>query len=148
MTTPHPAPPRRGAGRSTRRLRSPAPLLTLLLGLSACAADADGLAVELSALAVEGQTISRTNGCAACHGRNGEGGVGPELIGLHGREVVLDDGTTLLADETYLREAIVDPTATQVEGYRLPMPSTRLSDDQVDALIAYIVELADVEVGS
>jgi cytochrome c oxidase subunit 2 len=114
-----------------------------VLSLAACAADGnDPDAVPLSPTAAEGRSISLSNGCAACHGTNGEGGVGPPFVGLAGSTVELDDGTSVVADRAYLIESIKDPGAKQQAGYRLPMPSNRLTDDQIDKIIAWIDELS------
>jgi cytochrome c oxidase subunit 2 len=123
--------------------RSVAPLVGLfsVAALAGCAADAGSADLDLSPRAEQGYTIARTNGCAACHGSNGEGGIGPELVGLFGSEVELDDGTTVVADTAYLTESIVDPTAKQVAGYRLAMPANNLDAAQVAAVVAYIEEL-------
>lgn len=83
-----------------------------------------------------------TNGCVACHGPEGEGTIGPSWQGLYGSVVLLDDGSTVVADEDYLRRAIVDPAAERVAGYNLAMPKVALTDEQVDALITYIQELS------
>lgn len=96
----------------------------------------------LSPAAEAGRATMLSNGCASCHGANGQGGVGPAYVGLYGSEVVLADGTTVTADEAYLRESITDPAAKKVEGYQVPMPTNNLTDAEVDEIIAYITELA------
>ncbi len=59
---------------------------------------------------------------------------------LYGRTVRIAGGETVLADETYLRESILNPRAKIVEGYEPAMPSFegQLSEEQIVALIAYI----------
>lgn len=78
------------------------------------------------------------SGCAACHGRDGEGGVGPAWVGLAGSERTLDDGRTLVADVDYLRRSITDPGADVVAGYTIRMPVAALSETEVDDLVTYI----------
>lgn len=112
---------------------------TTSIVLGACGGGGDQ--PDLSPLAAEGRDLVRANGCASCHGANGQGGVGPAFAGLYGSEVTLDDGSTVLADEAYLRESITDPRAKIVDGYGLPMPTNNLSDDEIDAIIAYIMAL-------
>ena len=80
-------------------------------------------------------------GCAACHGSNGEGGVGPRLIGLLDSEIELQDGSVIVADEAYIRESIVDPSAKIHAGFEIAMPNNNLTDDEVDKLVAYIKAL-------
>jgi cytochrome c oxidase subunit 2 len=102
----------------------------------------DGSAdLALSPQASAGREIVRTNGCAACHGLDGEGGVGPAFAGRYGATVTLTDGTTVIADDAYLEESIRNPDAARVEGYALTMPDNGLSDDQIAAVIAFIREL-------
>lgn len=74
--------------------------------------------------------------------------MGPPFIGLFGSDVELDDGTTVVADQAYLVESIKEPTAKKVAGYRLPMPQNGLTDEDVDQIVAYIIDLADAEEGS
>ena len=108
--------------------------------LAGCAADEGGPA--LAAQAEQGREIARTNGCAACHGTNGQGGVGPAFTGLYGSQVTLADGSTVVADEAYLAESIRTPGASKSAGYDIDMPSNNLDDDQIAAVIAYIRALA------
>ncbi len=113
------------------------------LSLSACAANDSGApAIDLSPAAARGNTLARASGCGACHGANGEGGVGPTFVGLFGSNVELADGSTVVADREYLIESIKQPAAKKVAGYRLPMPTNRLSDDEIDQILTYIEALA------
>lgn len=88
----------------------------------------------------EGEGLFNSQGCVACHGRDGSGAMGPALAGVYLDEVVLDDGTTVVADEAYLRLAITDPSAQQVEGY-LEMPANNLTAEQVQAIVDWIKTL-------
>ena len=96
---------------------------------------------ELSPAAAAGREVALAEGCAACHGDNGEGSIGPAWIGLAGSTVDLEGGGTVVADTEYLRRSIVEPEADIVAGMTVKMPVTELSDEQVDNLIAYIEEL-------
>lgn len=103
---------------------------------------------DLSPAADEGRALMRSNGCASCHGANGQGGVGPALEGVYGSEVELDDGTTVIAERDYLHESIVDPDAKRVDGYRLKMPTNNLTDDEVERIVDYIVEIGGEDAAS
>lgn len=117
-----------------------APLVTVAIAsLTSCGADTTGQ--PLSPEAARGREVARTNGCSACHGSNGEGGVGPPFAGLYGSPVTLADGSTVVADDTYLTEAIREPDAARPAAYDVAMPSNDLSDEQVAAVVAYIREL-------
>jgi cytochrome c oxidase subunit 2 len=93
--------------------------------------------------AVAGQQLFQTLGCVSCHGANGEGGRGPTLAGLFGREVRLSNGQTLRADEPYIRESILNPQAKLVEGFGPIMPTFQgqVSEDQLVQLLAFIKSL-------
>ena len=77
--------------------------------------------------------------CRGCHSIDGRSRTGPTFQGLYGSEVRLDSGETLIADDQYLRRAIIDPRATTRDGYRDIMPPfTDFDDQEIDALIAFI----------
>jgi cytochrome c oxidase subunit 2 len=124
----------------------PRVLVTALLAVGAFAAcaGADGGApseLNLSPAGEAGWQMARAKGCATCHGSAGQGGVGPALAGLYGTEVALQDGTTVLADDTYLARSINDPNADKVEGYNLPMPQSNLSDAEIASILDYLREI-------
>ena len=109
------------------------------LTLAACGGDGDG--PTLSAAGEAGRNTMRTNGCASCHGANGQGGVGPAFQGLYGTEVELEDGTTVVADDDYLATSIREPGSQIVAGYRVPMPTNDLTDAEIAEIIDYIREI-------
>ncbi len=55
----------------------------------------------------------------------------------------LASGDTVVADESYVRESIVNPAAKVVAGYQPVMPTFQgqVSEEQLIALIAYIQSL-------
>lgn len=129
------------------RFVAPVALTLAVTALAGCGANAGSADLDLTPRGEDGRKIANSNGCAACHGSEGEGGVGPTFVGLFGSEVELDDGTTVTATEEYLRESITMPDTKKVAGYRLPMPANDLSREEVDAVVDYIVELADEGTG-
>ncbi len=86
-----------------------------------------------------GAELFATLSCGTCH-KAEDGERGPSLRGIRGRTVRLEGGATAVADEGYLREAILDPGARIVAGYRPLMPTYRgqVSEEQVLALIEYM----------
>src|SRR5215216_2047559 len=89
-----------------------------------------------------GQALVAANGCAACHSINGAQGIGPTWFGLFGSEVLLTDGTTVIADEAYLAESIHEPQAKIVKGFETQlMPTYGFTDAQIDDIVAYIKTL-------
>jgi cytochrome c oxidase subunit 2 len=93
-------------------------------------------------LASNGQSIFQQLGCITCH-RSDTQGRGPNLVGLFGKPVQLEDGRTVIADENYIRESILNPSAKIVSGFKPIMPVFQglVSEEQLNALIAYIKSL-------
>jgi cytochrome c oxidase subunit 2 len=94
-------------------------------------------------LSVTGEKIFAELGCVTCH-RSDTEGRGPNLQGVFGKPVQLQDGRTVTADENYLRECILDPGAKRVKGFQPIMPTFQglVSEEQVNALVAYIKSLS------
>jgi cytochrome c oxidase subunit 2 len=90
--------------------------------------------------AAAGQQLFASLGCASCHGASGEGGRGPTLVGLFGREQPIEGGQTIRADEAYIRESILNPQAKLVAGFGPIMPTFQgqITEDQLVQLIAFI----------
>jgi len=129
--------------------------ITLVMGLAAvsCGDDGDtesGAATGTDAPsatvagagdAANGEQLSRSTGCAGCHGQDFGGGAGPGWIGLAGSEVELADGSVVVADTEYLTRAIADPSADLLAGYNLKMPANGLSDAEIADIVAFIETL-------
>ncbi len=83
------------------------------------------------------------NACNTCHGEQ-PGARGPSLTGLFGRTVRLQSGQTVVADESYIRESIVNPQAKILEGYPPIMPTFQglISEEGLLQLTAYIKSLS------
>ena len=93
-------------------------------------------------LASSGQNIFLQLGCSTCH-RSDTQGRGPNLAGLYGKRVQLEDGRTVVADENYIRESILTPGAKVVSGFKPIMPVFQglVSEEQLNALVAYVKSL-------
>lgn len=94
---------------------------------------------KLSVLAQSGQEVAQTSGCFACHNFT-DSSIGPTWKGLFGKTQILADGQTVLVDEAYLKESILNPTKKLVKGFAPIMPAMQLTDLQIAALSAYIKE--------
>lgn len=99
--------------------------------------------VGVQSAATSGQQLFQTLGCASCHGNNGEGGRGPALLGVFNSEVQLSTGQKVRADESYVRESILNPQAKIVAGYGPIMPTFQgvVNEEQMVQLMAYIKSL-------
>jgi len=84
-------------------------------------------------------TLYNRLGCANCHDRTSAIRA-PSLIGIFGKRETLSDGSTILVDENYLRESILNPQAKIVKGYPPVMPSYagQLNEEDILDLIAFI----------
>jgi cytochrome c oxidase subunit II len=94
-------------------------------------------------LAAQGKGLFVRYGCAGCH--LGAGTVrAPSLAGLYGSPVPLSDGTTVIADDRYIRDSIMQPKSQIVASYEPIMPSFAnvIGEDDLVRLVAYIHSLA------
>lgn len=91
-----------------------------------------------------GEMLYQKLGCMTCHDA-GARSRGPELQGMFLKEVTLKDGSVVTADETYIKESLLDPTAKIVEGFTPLMPNftTQLNTEEIAQIIAYIKSLGD-----
>ena len=94
-------------------------------------------------LSATGEKIFAELGCSTCH-RSDAQGRGPNLQGVFDKPVLLEDGRTVVADENYVRECILDPGAKRVKGFQPIMPTFQglVSEEQVNALVAYVKSLS------
>jgi cytochrome c oxidase subunit 2 len=93
-----------------------------------------------------GAALYRRLACASCHGADSSVHA-PPLEGLYGRRVTVEGGTTLVADDNYLRESIVAPKRHVVQGQAPLMPSYagQLSEEELQDLVAYLRALPPVK---
>ena len=128
-----------GVGHSTMR----AELIVMEPGAYAAWREKKEAPAGLS-LAEQGKALVGKSGCLGCHALEGKEKIAPNLRQSFGRKVLLADGTSVTADEEYLRESILDPKAKVVKGYPAVMPTFKgsLSPDDVGAIIAYLRSLS------
>jgi cytochrome c oxidase subunit II len=90
----------------------------------------------------EGERLFTEYDCVSCHA-TGQRQRGPNLGSLFGTSVPLADGSTVMFDETYIRESILEPRAKVVRGYPPVMPTYRgqLTEEQILSVIIYIKSL-------
>jgi cytochrome c oxidase subunit II len=97
----------------------------------------------VGSLAQDGQTMFQQLGCNTCH-RFDVQGRGPNLVGVFGKPVQLEDGRVVTADENYIRQHILTPGKTVVSGFKNIMPSWQgqITEEQLNELVAYIKSLS------
>jgi cytochrome c oxidase subunit II len=95
---------------------------------------------EVQSMAAAGAHLYQQMGCAMCHAAKS---LAPSLEGVFGSSVQLQGGATVLADEGYIRESIVNPLAKIVAGYAPIMPTFQgqLSEEELTQLVSYIKSL-------
>lgn len=96
----------------------------------------------MGSLAQDGQTLFLQLGCQTCH-RSDVQGRGPNLVGVFGKPVQLEDGRIVTADENYIRQHILTPGKTVVSGFKNIMPTWQgqITEEQLNSLVAYIKSL-------
>ena len=91
--------------------------------------------------ALSGKDLLEKYACTACHSLDGSPTPGPTFKGLYRSRRTMADGTTLVADENYLRESIEKPEARIVKGFDALMPTTPIPPVELHAIIEYIETL-------
>ena len=98
--------------------------------------------VQEGSLASTGGKLFQDLACNTCH-RPDEQGRGPVLQNLFGKQVSLQSGEVVLADEAYVRESILMPRAKVTAGFQPIMPTFQglVSEEGLLDLIEYVKSL-------
>ena len=90
-------------------------------------------------LASQGEKLFEKYACNTCH-TNDARGRGPVLAGLAGKSVMLADGRSVVADDNYIRESILNPTAKIAAGFQPIMPTFQgqVNEEDLIRLLAYV----------
>jgi len=101
-----------------------------------------GGGVSGGSMASAGEKLFQSLGCVTCHLPN-DAGRGPSLVGILGKTVALQGGRSIVADENYVRESILEPNAKIVSGYQPIMPTFKglVSEEGVMQILAYLKSL-------
>lgn len=102
-----------------------------------------GLDKDVVASPQIGEKLYTERQCMGCHSLDGTPRVGPSFKGLWGKTENLVGGATVVVDEEYLRESMLNPTAKIVMGFPPAMPpyQGQLKPGEVNSLIEYIKTL-------
>jgi len=95
-------------------------------------------------MASQGEKLFQQLGCSTCHLLDEQGRC-PIMRGVYGSQVLLDDGRTILADDAYIRESILNPNAKIVSGFHkdvMPTFQGQVTEENLLQLIEYIKSLA------
>jgi cytochrome c oxidase subunit 2 len=94
--------------------------------------------------ALRGEQLAKQYGCTNCHSIDGSEKTGPTWLHLYQSEVELTDGSSVVADDNYLKTSIVNPNLQVVKGYPanvMPNFGDLLDQTEVESLVAYIITL-------
>ena len=93
-------------------------------------------------MAQNGERLFASLSCAACHNARPDAR-GPNLANVYGAKLMLATGATVIADDAYLRESILNPSQHVTQGYQPIMPTYQgqVSEEGVIALVEYIKNL-------
>ena len=89
-----------------------------------------------------GEALFQSYGCSGCH-RPGSTVKAPSLVGLWQHPVPLEQGGTLIADDSYIRGKILEPNGNKIAGYKQNMPSYKgkIAEDDLIRIVAYVKSL-------
>ncbi len=95
-------------------------------------------------MAQRGAKLFAKYGCASCHTLQTT--PSPSLANLFGHPVQLENGQTAMADEGFLRTAILNPNQRLVKGYRanvMPVFENQINEEELLDLMVYIKSLSE-----
>ncbi len=86
-----------------------------------------------------GAALFQSYGCSGCHGPSSTVRA-PSLVGLWQKPVPMEAGGTVIADDGYIRDKILDPNDHKIAGYKQVMPAFKgkLGEDDLIRLVAYV----------
>src|ERR1700760_646561 len=95
-------------------------------------------------LAQNGERLFASMGCNACHSGSATAR-GPNLAGGYGSKLQLTNGSQVLVNDAYLRDAILNPSQHITAGYAPIMPTYQgqISEDGLIDLVEYLKGLHD-----
>jgi cytochrome c oxidase subunit 2 len=99
-------------------------------------------------MAQMGEKLFEQYGCMTCHVTASNA---PSLNNLFGHPVQLEGGGTVVADEAYLRDAILNPNRKIVKGYKpdvMPVYQGQIKEDELLQLMVYIKSLSENSTGA
>jgi cytochrome c oxidase subunit II len=92
-----------------------------------------------------GEFLYNTQGCAVCHTTTGVTLVGPSFKDVYGNQFETAEGTTITADDAYIKESILTPNVSVIKGFQPVMtPYAGILDDKkIEAITAWLKTLSD-----
>lgn len=93
-----------------------------------------------------GFELLKEKGCLGCHSTDGSQSIGPTFKGIFMRKTVVSENgkeKEIEADESYIRNSILDPKVMVVKGYQPLMPEQKdlISEEELNQIVAYLKTL-------
>lgn len=91
-----------------------------------------------------GWKILQAKGCLGCHSLDGTAKIGPTFKGLRGRSetlIIAGKEKSIVVDDVFIREHILDPRSAAVKGYPPVMPQVTMTEEELKAVAAYLETL-------
>lgn len=100
-------------------------------------------------LASQGERLFQKYACHTCH-TNTAGARGPVLAGIYMKAIPLASGQSVIADDNYIRESILNPAAKVAAGFQPIMPTFQgqVNEEDLIRLLSYVKSLPGVVQGS
>ena len=100
-------------------------------------------------LASQGEKLFQKYACNTCH-TNDATGRGPVLAGIYGKTVQLADNRSVVADDNYIRESILNPQAKVAMGFQPIMPTFQgqVNEEDLLRLLAYVRTIGSAATGT
>jgi cytochrome c oxidase subunit II len=113
--------------------------------LDAAEPDHFGAKGEGEGLVARGREVAAAHGCRRCHSLDGTPSIGPTWLGAFGRRRQLVGGDSVIIDEDYITESMMDPLAKVAFGFKPVMPSYqgKIAPADVAAIVELIRSLRD-----
>ena len=91
-----------------------------------------------------GEALFASYGCSGCHRANSTVKA-PSLVGLYDKPVPMEAGGVVTADDSYLRDKILEPNRNKIAGYKQNMPTYKgkIAEDDLIRIVAYIKSLGN-----
>ncbi|MCB1185312.1 c-type cytochrome [bacterium] len=92
-----------------------------------------------------GELLYNRHGCKACHSLDGSKLVGPSLKNVYGFEFLTTTGETIVADDAYIRQSILEPNASVIDGFQPVMTPFAgvLGDREIGAITEFLKSISD-----
>lgn len=84
-----------------------------------------------------GEQLYKDFSCSNCH-KDVDDMRAPSLNGLFGRKRTFNDGTSMIADQEYIRQSLLNPGLNVVKGYNVTMQPYTFSEEQILAIGEYL----------